>query len=138
MGKSIVKETCIDKIDIIPRKHEVVNRPSKSKAKPVEVSKETNIDDSSSDDGKQFQKSLKDSSLSPGDGPIGTSSPKIGRAAHATSKESPFKSYPKKLGKSEQTLLDIMPLNSKQPKPISNAKSQEGIEDWDSSDDRRP
>uniref|UniRef100_A0A2C9JZ75 Class II aldolase/adducin N-terminal domain-containing protein n=1 Tax=Biomphalaria glabrata TaxID=6526 RepID=A0A2C9JZ75_BIOGL len=43
------------------------------------------------------------------------------------SKESPFKTYPQKLGKSEETLLDIMPLNKQKIKAV--AKSQEGLED---------
>ncbi|XP_012934822.1 nervous system adducin isoform X2 [Aplysia californica] len=69
------------------------------------------------------------SQLSLDEGPIGTSSPKIGRANK--SQESPFKTYPQKLGKSEETLLDIMPL--RQPKAMIVAKSQEGL--VESSDD---
>ncbi|KAH9520266.1 hypothetical protein Btru_060393 [Bulinus truncatus] len=57
-------------------------------------------------------------------GPLQTSSPKLGRSK---SKDSPFKTYPQKLGKSEETLLDIMPLNTQKVRVV--AKSQEELED---------
>ncbi|XP_059172483.1 titin homolog isoform X2 [Physella acuta] len=58
------------------------------------------------------------------EGPLQTSSPKLGRPK---SRESPFKSYHQKLGKSEETLLDIMPLEHQNTKIV--AKSQEELED---------